>query len=59
MEERLIELESQAAFQEKLLEELNAVLTAQQKQIDGIEKELQLLSGQIRSLLNNLGELSA
>ena len=37
MEERLIELESRTAFQDKMIDELNEALIAQQDQIDQLE----------------------
>lgn len=50
MEERLIELETRLAFQEKTLEELNEVVVHQQQQIDRLEEELSLLTTRLRPL---------
>lgn len=40
MENRIIELETKISYQEHLLQELNEVVTSQQKQIDRLEKDL-------------------
>lgn len=56
MEERLIELETRLAFQEKTLEELNEVVIRQQSQIDLLEKESQRLAAQLRPLLDTAGD---
>jgi Uncharacterized protein conserved in bacteria len=43
MSEALIELQTTVAFQERNLQELTDIVTAQQKQIDLLRAELQLL----------------
>lgn len=48
MNERLTKLESQLAFQENIIGELNEVVTGQQKQIDSLSQELQLLREELR-----------
>jgi len=40
MENRIIELETKISYQEHLLQELNEVITSQQRQIDSLEKEV-------------------
>lgn len=40
MEERINELESQLCFQDQTLEELNTLLTDQQKQIDHLTSQI-------------------
>ena len=47
MEERLIELETRVAFQEKLIEELSDVLAKQQHQIDQMEQQLITVASQL------------
>ncbi len=37
---RLTELETRAAFQERLIQELNEALTAQQKQLDELARQV-------------------
>ncbi|MEW6500022.1 MAG: SlyX family protein [Thermodesulfobacteriota bacterium] len=51
MEERLIELETRLAFQEKTLEELNEVVTRQQEEIDRLGEEVGRLTARLRPLL--------
>lgn len=43
MEERLNKLESQLAFQEHTIEQLNEVVTAQRTEIDFLKKEIATL----------------
>jgi len=40
IEERLIELETRMAYQERMIEELNQALTGQQRQLDQLEARL-------------------
>jgi SlyX protein len=49
-EQRLIELEIKAAYQEDLLQELNKIVAQQQKQLMRLEKTCQLLYERINSL---------
>ncbi len=51
MEDRLIEVETRLAFQEKAVEELNEVIIRQQAEIDRLEEELALLTTRLRALL--------
>ncbi|MFQ5518475.1 MAG: SlyX family protein [Mariprofundus sp.] len=43
MEERIIELETRLSYQDHLIGELNDVVTAQQQQIDQLEKAVKQL----------------
>lgn len=47
MSDELIELQTQLAFQEQTIAELNEVLTSQQQQIDLLRLELKLLKEQL------------
>ncbi len=49
MEKRIIELEKKTAFQDQMLEELNEVIIAQQKQIGEIEKQFAFLKDHLMS----------
>ncbi len=53
-EERFIELESRAAHQDQLLNELNDVVTAQQAKIMQLEELCKSLLGRVRSLGESL-----
>lgn len=44
MENRVIELESKLAFQEEMINELNEIITDQQKQLDKIREEQVILN---------------
>ena len=50
MEDRLARLEEGLFFQERLVAELNAALTAQQKQFDAMERGLEELRAQVAEL---------
>lgn len=50
MESRLTNLETKLAFQDDLLESLNAIVASQQQQIDLLQQQVQLLYDQLRSL---------
>jgi len=50
MENRLIELETRLAFQDNTLQELNAVVVRQQREIDTLTREIEALKAQIRTL---------
>lgn len=54
MKERLVELEVRVAFQEQTLQELNAVVTRQQRQIDRLTQELKTLKVQLKILAPSL-----
>jgi SlyX protein len=49
-DDRLIELEIKAAYQEDLLQALNKIVSAQQQQIQRLEATCQLLNERIKSL---------
>jgi SlyX protein len=48
--DRIIELEIKAAYQEDLLQELNTIVSAQQQQIQRLEATCQLLNERIKIL---------
>jgi uncharacterized coiled-coil protein SlyX len=48
--DRLEFLESTQAFQERGLEELHLALTEQQRQIDGLQRQMEYLLDRIRTL---------
>lgn len=50
MQEELIELQSQFAFQEQTIAELNEALIAQQQQIDRLQKQLMMLMDRLKEL---------
>jgi SlyX protein len=49
-DERIIELEIKAAYQEDLLQELNKIVSRQQQQIDRLEATCKMLNERIKSL---------
>ncbi|MDO9139868.1 MAG: SlyX family protein [Methylobacter sp.] len=49
-EERIIELEIKAAYQEDLLQSLNKIVAGQQQQIDRLEATCRMLNERIKSL---------
>lgn len=49
-EDRIIELEIKAAYQEDLLQELNKIVAGQQQQIDRLEATCKMLNDRIKSL---------
>lgn len=53
---QLVELQSQFAFQEDLLRELNDVVARQQQQIDTLQRELLLHRDRIAHVMDNLPE---
>ncbi|MDD2723206.1 MAG: SlyX family protein [Methylovulum sp.] len=50
VEERIIELEIKAAYQEDLLQALNHIVSQQQQQIDRLEMTCTLLNERIKSI---------
>lgn len=50
MESRLNDLETRVAFQDDLLETLNAIVAQQQQQLDLMQREIRLLYEQIKTL---------
>ena len=53
-EDRLTRLEENAVFQERALDELNSALTAQQRQVDDLERRLERAENLIRLLRDEL-----
>ncbi|MGJ8690165.1 MAG: SlyX family protein [Gammaproteobacteria bacterium] len=51
---QLIDLQTQFAFQEDMLSELNSVVIRQQSQIDALERELVMHRDKISHVLENL-----
>lgn len=58
-QEQLVELQTQFAFQEDLLQALNEVVTKQQSQIDALQRELSLQRDKMIHVLENLPTSSA
>jgi SlyX protein len=54
-EERIIELEIKAAYQEDLLQSLNLIVSRQQQQIDRLEATCRLLNERMKNLLAETG----
>jgi len=54
VENRLIELETRLAFQDNSLQELNTVVVRQQREIDALTRELEMLKAQLRTLAPDL-----
>ncbi|MEC4749348.1 SlyX family protein [Methylomicrobium sp. Wu6] len=54
-EERIIELEIKAAYQEDLLQALNRIVSDQQQQIDRLEATCRLLNERMQNLLAEAG----
>ncbi|HYA37389.1 MAG TPA: SlyX family protein [Candidatus Methylomirabilis sp.] len=50
MQERLAELEVRLTFQDKTIQELNEVVTRQQRQLDRMARELAMLKAQLQIL---------
>lgn len=55
-EARLTDVEVKLAFQDDLLEALNRVVAEQQRQIDLLQGEMQLLYGQLKSLQSGMSD---
>ena len=56
MQERLAELETRIAFQERTIQELNEVVTRQQDEIDRLAREVERLKVQLLTLAPSLVE---
>ncbi len=54
-DERIIELEIKAAYQEDLLQDLNKIVGRQQQQIDRLEATCRMLNERIKSLSTEAG----
>ncbi len=50
MNERLTELEVRVAFQDKTIQDLNEVVTRQQRELDRLAKELEAVKSRISGL---------
>jgi len=50
MENKIIELQSKLVFQDETINELNAVITDQQQQLDQLREEIRLLGLRIASV---------
>ena len=56
MQNQLIELQTQLAFQEDTIQKLNDVVTQQQNQIDALSKEIEFLRLQCKEVIAALGQ---
>ena len=54
MEDRIVNLEAKAAYNEKTLDELNEVVMDQQKQIDDLRTQTDRLRKQVISMIRSL-----
>lgn len=54
MSDRINELESQIAFQDNMIQELNDVVTRQQQQIDELSGKVGMLLNRVQQLNENL-----
>ena len=54
MKERLTELEVRVAFQEKTIQDLNEVVTRQQREIDRLAKELEAVKSRLNGLATSM-----
>lgn len=57
LEFRLVDLETKIAFQDQIIEDLNAVVIGQQKQIDQLEKSFALFKAQAHSVQSGDNEI--
>ena len=57
IEQRLIELETKIAYQDKTIEDLSDVIYKQDKQILALEKNLELLRMQVQSVQSGDNEI--
>lgn len=51
MEQRIIELETRLTFQEKMVEDLNAVIVLQQDQIDELTETIKVLKNELKQMI--------
>lgn len=54
--EQLVDLQTRFAFQEDNLQALNDIVTSQQKQIDRLERELQLHREKLTDLMHAMAD---
>lgn len=57
IEQRLINLETKVAYQDKIIEDLNEVIYKQDKQLIALEKSLELLRTQVQSFQSGDNEI--
>lgn len=57
IEQRLIELETKIAYQDKIIEDLSEVIYKQQQQLTGFEKSLSNLKNQLDSFQSGDSEI--
>ncbi len=50
MEDRIIELETRTSYQDHIIQELNAVVTRQQTQIDRLEAEIRRIREHLKTI---------
>lgn len=56
MEDRIVELETRLAFQESTLQDLNGIVARQQQEILALQRDLEALRAQLRTLAPGLVE---
>ena len=57
-ESRITEIETKVAYQEDSIQELNKVIIAMQKQIDGLEVTCQALKDRLRDMSGMMSNIS-
>jgi SlyX protein len=57
-EERIIELETKVAYQEHTIQQLNDIVTAQQKKLDKLEAGVKELIGRLRDVSGGLSDIN-
>ena len=57
LEQRIIDLETKVVFQDQVIEDLNAVVIRQQKQIDQIEKTFAVFKSQVHAVQSGDNEI--
>ncbi|MCC8195029.1 MAG: SlyX family protein [Deltaproteobacteria bacterium] len=55
-EDRIARLEETLFFQERLIQDLNAALVSQQRQIDALERMLETIGSRVEDLLQAVAE---
>ncbi|MDH4133806.1 MAG: SlyX family protein [Gammaproteobacteria bacterium] len=56
MEDRLIELETRLAFQDHVVQQLNDTIVRQQRDLDGLRRDIEMLRNQLAALAPALVE---
>ncbi len=54
LNERIIELESRIAYQDRTIEELNLVVTEQQQQIDALLQDIRRIKAHLKNVSDNV-----